>query len=165
VYDVPAKTQRSVDLLLDLPTLISQAGGQNLQVVIGLQDLSQARTRWGQDAADGFLSLFQTKLILTGIADTRTLEAISLALGEYDRKLISTSTGTHERDEWLTPPNRSEGTSYQTHRQRTLTPGDIAKLPPGRGLLLQGTDWELIALTSYYETEPWRKLAAHVSAP
>jgi hypothetical protein len=69
VYDVPAKTQRRVDLLLDLPALASQAGGQNLQVVIGLQDLSQARTRWGQDAADGFLSLFQTKLILTGIAD------------------------------------------------------------------------------------------------
>ncbi len=31
----------------DLPALVSQAGGQNLQVVIGLQDLSQARTRWG----------------------------------------------------------------------------------------------------------------------
>ena len=37
----------------DLPALVSQAGGQNLQVVIGLQDLSQARTRWGADAADG----------------------------------------------------------------------------------------------------------------
>jgi type IV secretion system protein VirD4 len=31
----------------DLPALISQAGGQNLQVMVGLQDLSQAQTRWG----------------------------------------------------------------------------------------------------------------------
>jgi hypothetical protein len=40
----------------DLPALVSQAGGQSLQVVIGLQDLSQARARWGADAADGFLT-------------------------------------------------------------------------------------------------------------
>ena len=32
----------------DLPALISQAGGQRLQVMVGLQDLSQARSRWGR---------------------------------------------------------------------------------------------------------------------
>ncbi len=47
----------------DLPALVSQAGGQHLQVMIGLQDLSQARTRWGEHQADALLSLFQTKLI------------------------------------------------------------------------------------------------------
>jgi type IV secretory pathway TraG/TraD family ATPase VirD4 len=36
----------------DLPALVSQAGGQRLQMMIGLQDLSQARTRWGQAAAN-----------------------------------------------------------------------------------------------------------------
>jgi type IV secretion system protein VirD4 len=143
----------------DLPTLVSQAGGQNLQVVIGLQDLSQARTRWGADAADGFLSLFQAKLILTGIADTRTLEAISIALGEYDRDITSQSLGRSDPQEWLAEPTHSDTVSYQTHRQRVLTPGDIAKLPAGRGLLLQGTDWELIGLTKWYETEPWRRIA------
>jgi type IV secretion system protein VirD4 len=51
----------------DLPALISQAGSQHLQVMIGLQDLSQARTRWGEHQTDALLSLFQTKLILTGI--------------------------------------------------------------------------------------------------
>ena len=48
----------------DLPALVSQAGGQNLQVMIGLQDLSQASTRWGDAAADGFMCLFQTRLVL-----------------------------------------------------------------------------------------------------
>jgi type IV secretion system protein VirD4 len=62
--------------IYDLPALISQAGSQHLQVMIGLQDLPQARTRWGEHQADALLSLFQTKLILTGIADPRTLEAI-----------------------------------------------------------------------------------------
>jgi type IV secretion system protein VirD4 len=143
----------------DLPTLVSQAGGQSLQVVVGLQDLSQARARWGTDAADGFLSLFGAKLILSGIADTRTLEAVSLALGEYDRDMTSLALGRSESQEWLSEPTHSDTVNYQTQRQRVLTPGDIAKLPPGRGLLLQGTDWELIGLTKWYESEPWLRVA------
>ena len=87
----------------DLPALVSQAGGQRLQVMVGLQDLSQARSRWGADAADGFMSLFQTKAVLSGIGDSRTLESISLALGEYDRKVVSSSLGTSESDEWFSP--------------------------------------------------------------
>jgi type IV secretion system protein VirD4 len=143
----------------DLPALVSQAGGQGLQVVVGLQDLSQARTRWGQDAADGFLSLFQAKLILSGISEPRTLEAISVALGEYDRDMTSLSLGRSDPQEWLAEPTHSDTVSYQTQRHRVLTPGEIAKLPAGRGLLLQGTDWELIALTKWYESEPWQRVA------
>jgi type IV secretion system protein VirD4 len=41
----------------DLPALVSEAGGQRLHILACLQDLSQARTRWGSAAADGFLSL------------------------------------------------------------------------------------------------------------
>lgn len=142
----------------DLPALVSQAGGQQLQVMVGLQDLSQARTRWGQDAAEGFMSLFQTKAVLSGIGDSRTLESISLALGEYDRKVVSSSLGTSEDDEWLSPHGYNESVSYQTQRQRVLTPGEIAKLPPGQGLLLRGADWGLIGLTRWFEREPWRRV-------
>lgn len=73
--------------------LISQAGGQGLQVMVSLQDLAQARARWGDAQADALLSLFQTKLILSGIADARTLESISLSLGEYDREIVGQSIG------------------------------------------------------------------------
>ena len=143
----------------DLPALVSQAGGQHLQVVIGLQDLSQARTRWGADAADGFLSLFQSKLILNGISEPHTLEAISTVLGEYDRDMTSVALGHSEPQEWLNTPTHSDTVSYQTQRQRILTPGDIARLPDGHGLLLQGTDWELLSLTKWFEREPWRRVA------
>jgi type IV secretory pathway TraG/TraD family ATPase VirD4 len=149
----------------DLPALISQAGGQNLQVMVGLQDLSQARTRWGADAADGFMSLFQTKVTLTGIADSRTLESISLALGEYDRNMVSSSIGRNESDEWFSPEGHNESVSYQTQRQRVLTPGEIARLPHGHALLLRGTDWQPIQLTKWYETEPWRTISAASPAP
>jgi type IV secretion system protein VirD4 len=144
----------------DLPALVSQAGGQGLQVVAGLQDFSQARTRWGTDAADGFLSLFQIKLILNGVSEPRTLDAISTVLGEYDRDMTTLTLGRSEPQEWRAEPTHSDTVSYQTQRQRVLTPGEVAKLPAGRGLLLRGTDWTLLGLTPYHKTEPWKTIAA-----
>jgi type IV secretion system protein VirD4 len=144
----------------DLPTLASEAGGQHLHILACLQDLSQARTRWGQDTADGFLSLFQTKLILTGIADTRTLEAISLTLGEYDRHLIShTITHSHPEEHFATHTN-TESTTYHTQRHRTLNPGDIAKLPHNHALLLHGTHYGLLRLTPAHRTQLWTAVAS-----
>lgn len=145
----------------DLPALVSEAGGQGLHVLACLQDLSQARARWGE-AAEGLLSLFQTKLVLDGIGDTRTLEAISLALGEYDRNLVSHSAGRNHAETFWTrsPASLSENVSYSTARQRVLSPGDIARLPDGHALLLRGTRWELLRLAPWHSTEPWATLAA-----
>jgi type IV secretion system protein VirD4 len=139
----------------DLPALISQAGGQNLQIIAGLQDLSQARTRWGEHQADGLLSLFQTKIILPGIADTRTLESISITLGEYDRETTSQSLGHSTPDKWGATPTHSNTVNYQTQRHRILTPGEIAKLPQGHSLLLTRAEWDLLTLTPWHSREPW----------
>jgi type IV secretion system protein VirD4 len=148
----------------DLPALVSEAGGQGLHVLACLQDLSQARQRWGADASDGLLSLFQTKLILSGIADARTLENVSLALGEYDRRLVSHTIGRSQSEKLLFPGpgTRSESVTYQTQRQRTLSPGEIARLPAGRGLLLRGASWGLVRLAPWHRTEPWATLASSV---
>jgi type IV secretion system protein VirD4 len=144
----------------DLPALASQAGGQSLQIVIGLQDLSQVRVRWGDAVADSFLSLFQEKVILSGIGDPRTLEAISLMLGEYDRDTITHSLGHSEPQEWFgATPTHSDTVSYQTQRQRVLAPGEIARLPDGHALHLSGADWQTIRLTNWFEHEPWRTIA------
>jgi type IV secretory pathway TraG/TraD family ATPase VirD4 len=145
----------------DLPSLLSQAGGQGLQLVAGLQDFSQARERWGEHAADGFMSLFQTKLILTGIGDSKTLEGVSLALGEYDRQVVGQSLGHSEPQEFMSTETHSDNVSYQTQRQRVLTPGEIGRLPDGQGLLLRGNDWEPIKLTNWFDSEPWLTIAGH----
>jgi type IV secretion system protein VirD4 len=144
----------------DLPALVSEAGGQRLHVMACLQDLSQIRDRWGDAAADGFLSLFQTKLILTGIADSRTLEAISIALGEYDRQLVSHTIGRSHSEKLFHPPGTStESVTYHTQRHRTLPPGEIARLPDGHGLLMRGTHWGLVRLAPWYRTAPWSAVA------
>ncbi|MGH2879646.1 MAG: type IV secretory system conjugative DNA transfer family protein [Solirubrobacteraceae bacterium] len=145
----------------DLPALVSEAGGQRLHVMACLQDLSQARKRWGDAAADGFLSLFQTKVILSGIADSKTLEAVSLCLGEYDRRMVTHTLGRsqvvaeiHEAP----APSESESVAYSTRRQRVLAPGDVARLPAGRALHLQGTRWGLIRLTPWHRAWPWARV-------
>ena len=63
--------------------MVSEGGSQGLLTLACLQDLSQARQRWGR-AADGFLSLFGTKLVLPGIGDLDTLELVSRLGGEVD---------------------------------------------------------------------------------
>jgi type IV secretion system protein VirD4 len=139
--------------LEELPQIASEGGGQGLLLVAALQDLSQARHRWGPQA-DGFLTLFGTKLILPDIADTRTLEAISVALGEYDRPMVAR---TSQRIPGRILP--STGHTVSSQRTRVLSPGEIANLPAGQALHLDGVRWERIALTPAHATEPWRTLA------
>lgn len=64
-----------------LPQLASEGGGQGVVTLACLQDLSQARARWGT-LADGFFSLFGLKVVFPGIADHWTLELISSLMGE-----------------------------------------------------------------------------------
>ena len=53
-------------------------------------------------------------------------------------------------------PQRS--TTVSTQRTRILSPGEIANIPAGRGLHLDGLAWELLTLTPAHSTEPWETL-------
>jgi len=148
--------------LEELPQIASEGGGQGLLLLAAIQDLSQARYRWGNQA-DGFLTLFGVKLILPGIADQRTLETVSTMLGEYDREVVShTRPQTSFIDAVFDPTRRTPPNTktYSTQRTRVLSPGEIANIPIGRGLHLDGVQWELVRLTPAHSTEPWRTLTA-----
>jgi type IV secretion system protein VirD4 len=113
----------------DLPALVSEGGSQGLLTLACLQDLSQARQRWGR-AADGFLSLFGTKLVLPGIGDLATLELVSRLGGEIDVPARSVS-----HDPW----NWGAGTvTWSTQRQRRLPVETVSQQPPGGALVLAG---------------------------
>ena len=64
-----------------LAGIVSEGGGQGVLTLACLQDLSQARARWGT-SAEGFLSLFPTTLVLPGIADRTTLETLRALAGK-----------------------------------------------------------------------------------
>jgi type IV secretory pathway TraG/TraD family ATPase VirD4 len=91
-----------------LASIVSEGGGQGVLTLACLQDLSQARSRWGA-SAEGFLSLFPTTLVLPGIADRATLEMLRHLAGreltpspsvQRDRRgrALSHSTSWVERD-------------------------------------------------------------------
>ena len=82
--------------LPNLPGIVADAGAQGLLLLACLQDLSQARHRWGNQA-DGFLTLFATTLILPGVADPTTLATVATLAGKVDRPQYSTSRGRQGR--------------------------------------------------------------------
>lgn len=152
--------------LKKLPGIVSEAGGQGLQVMACLQDLSQARQRWGT-AADGFLSLFGTKVIFPGIGDKPTLEALSMMVGDWDRPYTVYNSNTGRTFSYgLGGASRNtsgEGWTYSNQRESQVSPSEIANIPPGHALLVRSGRWALVETTPYYSGEPWR--AALEKAP
>jgi type IV secretory pathway TraG/TraD family ATPase VirD4 len=136
----------------DLPAMVSEGAGQGLLVLACLQDLSQARVRWGS-AADGFLSLFGTTVVLRGIADTSTLRDISALAGDHE---VATTSVSRSVDRWgrIRP-----STSVGNIRQQRLPVDAVAHGVPGRALVL-GTEKEVceVTLTPAHSSSPWREL-------
>ena len=150
--------------VIKLPNILelaSQAGGQGLDLVIVIQDLVQVATRYGQHVAEAFLSMFQTKLLFPGISDVKTLDAVSAVIGDYDRQVVSSSTGQSESEEWLSATGSNQSFNYQTQRQRLVTAADIAQLQQGQALLLRGAEHELIRLTRWFEMDPFASIGDH----
>lgn len=138
--------------LPDLPSMVSEGAGQGLLTLACLQDLSQARVRWGA-AADGFLSLFGTTVVLRGIADTTTLRDLSALAGDHE---VPTTTVSRSADRWgRLRPSTSVGSS---HRLR-LPVDAIARGAPGQALVL-GPDKAVqhVSLTPAHARAPWRAL-------
>ena len=110
--------------LPELPALVSEGGGQGVLTLACFQDLSQARARWDK-AADGFLSLFGSKLILGGVGEIGTLEAVSRLCGVEEVRVRSASR--HGM--------RSSG-GWSSRRQARLTVEDVRRGRPGQALVI-----------------------------
>ena len=155
----------------DLPGMVSEGGGQGLLTLACLQDLSQARGRWGT-AADGFLSLFGTTVVLPGLGDVRTLEALSALAGEEEVHTRSVSA----------PVERSRGVGAALSRvvlgpraqrggqaptvttsavmRRRLPVDVVARGETGMALVVDERNrmgW--VRLTPWFLHEPWRSAA------
>jgi type IV secretory pathway TraG/TraD family ATPase VirD4 len=137
--------------LPDLPAMVSEGGGQGLLTLACLQDLSQARARWGA-AADGFFSLFGTKVLLPGIGDLRTLDTVSRLAGQTDVAVRSFNTSAW----WAGRP--SAHTTYSTRRQDRLPVDRAHSLAPGTALVIAGArPPQLVALTPWWGYPPFRE--------
>lgn len=138
--------------LPDLPALVAEGGGQGVSTLVCLQDLSQARYRWGA-RADGFPSLFGVKVVLPGIGDHATLELVSRLGGEIDVPVRSVTRGA-----WYSPGWGAPTTSVTTRRQRALPFDEVSHQPPGTALVLAGA-----APPGRVTLPPWWDLTGAVS--
>ncbi|MGH9124259.1 MAG: type IV secretory system conjugative DNA transfer family protein [Acidimicrobiales bacterium] len=137
--------------LPDLPNIVADSAAQGLLILACLQDLSQARARWGP-AADGFLTLFADKIILPGVADLATLQTISAMAGETE---IRRTTQTVPIPLLFGGGHASRATHWE--RRPLLPPGVIAQGRPGHALLLAGAHPATLALTPWYDTPALRQ--------
>ena len=131
-----------------LASVVSEGGGQGVITLACLQDLSQARSRWGANA-DGFLSLFPTTVVLPGIADRTTLEMIQHLAG---RSLVESHSVQHSRR------GRTEGYSRTWIERDNATVSDVAHGRKGHALgLNQRKDLGWIELTPSYVDPRFRR--------
>jgi type IV secretory pathway TraG/TraD family ATPase VirD4 len=107
-----------------LAGIVSEGGGQGVLTLACLQDLSQARARWGA-SAEGFLSLFPTTVILPGIADRATLETLRQLAG---RELVASPNV--QRD----AKGRPRGHSVAWSERDRLSVAELARGRDGHAL-------------------------------
>ncbi len=146
--------------LPDLPAMLSEGGGHGVQAVTVFQDMSQARRRWRLDA-DGMLSLFGAKVVMSGIADKATLEQLSLLCGEWDRPV---QTITEQLPTSFSGGHASTSEAWTTRKERCLPPDQIAQLPQGQALVMIGPQWQILP-TLPYHLHPSFAHAANTTTP
>lgn len=158
----------------ELPSMVSEGGGQGLLTLACLQDLSQARGRWGS-AADGFLSLFGTTVVMPGIGDVRTLQAISTLAGDHEvvtrsvsapaapaqigmgRRLLG-AMGRGRYGQVMTPTS-SPTVTTTTRRLPRLAVHEVGRGLPGMALMVnERNNVEWVRLTPWFAHEPWRSM-------
>jgi hypothetical protein len=133
-----------------LPDTLADARGNEVIVVGGLQDLTQAEARWGTKGKT-LRSNFRTILALPGIR-TEDAKLLSLLIGDYDRPMES----------WTKIRRRSGfGWEWQKSIKWERTP----KVPPSA--LYAGpsqpdstyafvdNSWGVLGLNLYFKTWPW----------
>ncbi len=155
--------------LPDLPAMISEGGGQGVTTLACFQDLTQARRRWPVHA-DGFPSLFGTTVVLPGIGDVRTLEALSQLAGEEEvpTRTLSAgrSLGDHPVVDLVTGGRPHVSESVSTQWRRRLPVDVIAQGAPGHAVAFDERNrpsW--VPLAPSHCTEPWRSLRGAERAP
>jgi type IV secretory pathway TraG/TraD family ATPase VirD4 len=138
-----------------LPNLLADGGGTGITTVAVLQSLAQARSRWGQPAAEALWDSATTKVVLGGLAQADDLNSISRLAGEVDEPTRTRTTG---------PGGGSVSVSLR--RVPALPVDRLRCLPPGRAIVLARHAAPVLAqLTPWWERDDADQIRAAAVAP
>lgn len=140
--DVSDKQRQPLALILDemanvaplgsITSILSEGASQKVMLLGALQDLSQARVRWGESSR-GFLTLFGSTLVLGGISDVESLRQLSEVSGKLESQSISQSYGGSMFSRLLGPSS----TTLSSSARPALEPWEIARASGGQGFLFR----------------------------
>jgi type IV secretion system protein VirD4 len=102
--------------LPNLPALMSYAAGSGIFVIAVLQELAQARSRWGRDGADMLWGASTLKIALGGLGGDELTEFANLA-GEWRETLVTFQYAPYGTSEQATLVDRK---TILPHEIRTL---------------------------------------------
>jgi type IV secretion system protein VirD4 len=139
--------------LPSLPALAAEGGGQGLITLACLQDLSQARARWG-DAAEGFFSLFNVKIVFPGIGDHRTLQLISALAGDEEVS-VRTVNMPHWAAAFLEKRSALPTTTTSVTWRPRLSVADVARGRPGCALVIEGSAMTYAVVIPWWSHPHW----------
>lgn len=131
---------------LPVHKMLRDCGSQGLQIVAGLQSLTQGE-KLGPEGKD-LVSLFGSVIALPGIRDVPTLEILSKLIGNFDQEVWG---GSFDKDD-----NWQASQSWQ-NRPR-LAPDDIYRgnpNDPDAGLVIFRNTWTWLSMQAYFRTWPW----------
>jgi type IV secretory pathway TraG/TraD family ATPase VirD4 len=106
---------------------MSEGGGSGITTIAVLQSLSQARDRWGREAAGAIWDSAIAKIVLGGSGNADDLADISRLIGEKP---------TTEWSQTLQQGQVGRSASSSTRWRPILEPSEIRQLPIGHGLLI-----------------------------
>ncbi|MEU1970800.1 TraM recognition domain-containing protein [Microbacterium sp. NPDC019599] len=112
--------------LPSLPTLMAEGGGTGITTMPVLQSLTQARSKWSDNAAGAIWDASIVKVILGGASNSRDLQDLSTLIGERDETTDSVTVG-----------ERGSRSSQRSVRRVAIMPPDVIRtLPFGTGLVM-----------------------------
>jgi len=135
----------------DLPSLASQGAGRGVVLMSIVQDLSQLRSRYGNERANSILNNHVCKVVLPGITDPDTADVLSRLLGHREHTEVQVTRGGDGRTTH----------SYVRRREPLATADALRQLAPGSAAVLDGgAPPMLVHLGPWFRSAAMRELAA-----
>lgn len=133
--------------LPSLPNLMAEGGGTGITTMPVLQSLSQARTKWSDNAAGTIWDSSIVKIVLGGGSNSRDLHDLSTLIGDRDESTDSTTIS-----------DRGSRSSQRSIRRVPIMPPDtIRTLPFGTGLIMLRAAPPIIASMQMWTARPEAK--------
>jgi type IV secretory pathway TraG/TraD family ATPase VirD4 len=140
--------------LPNLAEIASTAPSHNIQLISIFHDLSQARSRYRQQA-ETVINSHRARMLLPGVADLETLRYFAGLLGEEEIHEVTRTTGAGG-------PSRSTA----SRRRPLVAPEALRQLPEGHAVLIYGRLAPTrVRLRMWFEDRRLRRMASAEQRP